>query len=114
MREIKFRVWDPVNKEMLWFEDGSFTLEHLMLGCYPDGLIRSVSTDSGRGLKMKILTLDAETQDPNLMRYGSGWCFKYHYPEVEFEVLLIGCIGWDNKKYIYSPGFKEGNVFYIY
>lgn len=41
-REIKFRVWDPLTKELLWFEDGYFTLEHLMLGCWPKGFLNSV------------------------------------------------------------------------
>ena len=47
---------------------------------------------------MRILTLDFETYDPNIRKYGSGWCFKYHYPEVEFEVLGCGLITHDGEE----------------
>lgn len=38
------------------------------------------------------IVIDAETKDPLLKTYGSGWCFKYHYPEVEFSVLGKGLV----------------------
>lgn len=41
---------------------------------------------------MKVLVLDCETHDPGLKKYGSGWCFKYHYPEASFEALCVGYI----------------------
>lgn len=47
---------------------------------------------------MRILFLDSETVDPGLKLYGSGWCFKYHYPEAEFEVLTIGYIDADGNE----------------
>lgn len=39
---------------------------------------------------MRLLTLDCETYDPNLINYGQGWAFKYNFPEMVFEVLGFG------------------------
>jgi DNA polymerase I-like protein with 3'-5' exonuclease and polymerase domains len=50
---------------------------------------------------MRILTLDFETYDPNLLKYGMGWCFKKHYPECEFDILGCGLIDHeDNNLYL--------------
>lgn len=47
---------------------------------------------------MRLLTLDSETFDPGLKRYGTGSTFKYHYPEVDFEVLIFGYLTADGEK----------------
>jgi uncharacterized phage protein (TIGR01671 family) len=44
-REIKFRVWDPEYKSMDWFENGSFTLNHFVMGCYPRDFHRTLEAE---------------------------------------------------------------------
>lgn len=46
--------------------------------------------DDTKGVVMKTLTIDFETYDPLLKTHGMGWCFKYHYPDVTFDVLGVG------------------------
>lgn len=59
--------------------------------------------------EFRILFLDFETYDPNLRTYGMGWCFKYHYPEVEFEVLGCGLLDCEGKEHYLD--FQEDNEF---
>ena len=47
-----------------------------------------------------IFFFDFETYDPSLLKYGSGAVFKYHYPEVDFEVLGCGVIQNSKEEYI--------------
>ena len=49
---------------------------------------------------MKIICLDFETKDPLLKKYGMGWCFKYHFDELEFEILGCGVYGEGIEHYI--------------
>lgn len=44
---------------------------------------------------MRLLTLDFEFHDPNLLKYGIGWAFKYNYPSYYFNILGYGYIDSD-------------------
>lgn len=46
---------------------------------------------------MKLLVLDAETNDPHLKLYGQGWVFGVHYPEYEFNVILFAYMTHEGK-----------------
>lgn len=50
--------------------------------------------------KKAILFFDFETYDPHLIKYGSGSVFKYHYPEIDFEVIGCGVIREGVEEYI--------------
>ncbi len=56
----------------------------------------------------RVLVLDSETYDPLLKRYGAGWCFKYHYPEVDFEVVMFGAIDFRGCEHIIDPRTPQG------
>ena len=58
---------------------------------------------------MRVLCIDWETRDPHLKVYGSGAVFKYHYPEVDFELLGCGLYDGFIEDYIdfKQPSAKE-------
>lgn len=57
----------------------------------------------------RILTLDFETWDPSLLKYGSGSVFKYHYPECEFEVICVGLrLHTGEERCIFFDDFERG------
>lgn len=47
-----------------------------------------------------ITFIDFETHDPLLKKYGSGAIFKYHYPEIDFQILVAGVKNDNEKGYI--------------
>jgi len=47
---------------------------------------------------MRLLTIDSETYDPLLKTHGTGWVFKYYYPEAPYEVIIFGFIDADGKE----------------
>jgi len=49
-------------------------------------------------MTMNILCIDFETKDPLLLKYSSGSVLKYHYPEIDFEVIGCG---------VYDGAYKE-------
>lgn len=56
---------------------------------------------------MKAVCLDFETFDPTLLKYGSGAVLKYHYPEIEFDIIGCGVSDGQSEQYI---DFKEQNA----
>lgn len=40
--------------------------------------------------ELKVLILDFETYDFNLLKFGAGWAFKINYKTYPFEVLCVG------------------------
>lgn len=47
-----------------------------------------------------VCFFDFETYDPSLLKYGSGSVFKYHYPEVEFDIIGCGVLVNGKEEYI--------------
>lgn len=57
---------------------------------------------------MTVTVIDFETHDPLLKKYGSGAVFKYHYPEIDFDIL--GCGVKTEQEEVYIDFVNDNNA----